>query len=103
MNLLAKKPLLAIFHQESSVVRIAAQTRAGKVVTFDNAERPPAKGMPEIRAWLTALLTSPGDLQPKTDWTAFEQYTTRAMSRRLAEAFDRALARQGTQSAAARR
>ena len=99
---LAQKPLLAIFHRESSVVRIAAQTRAGKVVTFDNADGPPAKGVPEIRAWLTALLASPGPLQPKTDWTAFEQYTTRAMSRRLAEAFDRALARQGTPSAAAR-
>ncbi len=99
--ILANQPLLAIFHQESSVVRIAAQTRAGTVVTFDNVECPPARGVPEIRAWLTALLTSPGDLQPKTDWEAFEQYTTRAMARRLAGAFDRALASQDTQSAAA--
>jgi glycosyl transferase family 4 len=99
---LAKKPLLAIFHQESSVVGIAAHTRAGQVVTFDNADGCPAKGVPAIRAWLTALLDSPGSLQPTTDWTAFEQYTTRAMSKRLAEALDHALARQGTKSAATR-
>ena len=72
------------------------------MVTFDNADVCPATGVPEIRAWLTALLASPGSLQPNADWTAFEQYTTRAMSQRLAEAFDRALARQGTQSVAAR-
>ncbi len=99
--ILAQKPLLAIFHEESSVVRIAGETRAGHVVTFDHSGRPPASGVPEIRAWLEALLTVPGELRPDTDWSAFEAYTTRAMSKRLAAVFDRALARKEKQRAAA--
>ena len=99
--IMAQKPLLAIFHEESSVVRIAAQTRAGRVITFNNADRPPASSVPDIRAWLETLLTSPAVLRPDTDWDAFEAYTTRAMSRRLAEAFDRALGKERRPSAAA--
>jgi hypothetical protein len=90
--IMAQKPLLAICHEASSVVPIAEQTRGGRVITFNNTDRPPAAGVPEIRAWLDALLTTPSQLQPRTDWDAFAAYTTRAMSRRLAEAFDRALA-----------
>jgi hypothetical protein len=86
--ILSRKPLLAIFHQESSVVKIISETRAGRVITFDSANRTPAHGVPEIRAWLEKLLPSPAELLPDTDWAAFEAYTTRAMSRRLAEALD---------------
>ena len=99
--ILSQKPLLAIFHEESSVVGMAGATRAGLVVAYNNTDRPPANGVPEMRAWLHTLLTSPGDLLPNTDWSAFEAYTTRAMSKRLAEAFERALAKQHNQSAAA--
>jgi hypothetical protein len=41
------------------------------------------------------------ELRPQTNWEAFEAYTTRAMSKRLAAAFDRALAKQNQRSAAA--
>jgi glycosyl transferase family 4 len=99
--ILSQKPLLAIFHEESSVVGIAGATRAGKVVAYNNTDRPPAHGVPEMRAWLHTLLTSPGLLRPDTDWSEFEAYTTRAMSKRLAEAFDRALARQCSRNAGA--
>jgi hypothetical protein len=99
--ILSQRPLLAIFHQESSVVRIASETRAGHVVTYNHPGRPPANAVPEIRAWLDTLLTSPGALRPDTNWDAFEAYTTRAMAKRLAEAFDRALAKQHKRSAAA--
>jgi hypothetical protein len=89
--ILSGKPLLAIFHQESSVVKIISETSAGRVITFDSANRPPAHGVAEIRAWLEKLLASPAELLPRTDWAAFEAYTTRAMSRRLAAVFDDAL------------
>ena len=36
--ILAEKPLLAIFHEESSVVRILQETNAGTVVTFKTGE-----------------------------------------------------------------
>lgn len=100
--ILSQKPLLAIFHRESSVVRIAAETRAGTVIPFDNVNDPPAHRVAEIRSWLTALLKTPAELQPKTDWKAFEQYTARAMSQRLAAVFDRTLAAEGALSARAR-
>lgn len=101
--IMAQKPLLVIVHENSSVAWIADQTRAGRVVTFNNADRPPAAVVPEIRAWLDTLLSSPADLRPDTDWNAFEAYTARAMSRRLAEAFDRALARRANDRSAGAR
>lgn len=101
--ILSQKPLLAIFHEESSVIGMAGATRAGRVVAYNNTDRPPANGVPEMLAWLHTLLTSPSALLPNTDWSAFEAYTTRAMSKRLAEAFARALAKQHSQGAAAGR
>ena len=101
--ILSQKPLLAIFHEESSVIGMAGAMRAGRVVSYNNTDLPPANGVPEMRAWLHTLLTAPSDLLPNTDWSAFEAYTTRAMSKRLAEAFERALARQNSQSAVAGR
>jgi len=35
--ILARKPLLAVFHQESSVTEILRATGAGSVVTFDDS------------------------------------------------------------------
>ena len=92
--ILSRKPLLAIFHEESTVVKIATETRAGRLVTYNNTDRPPSQGVPKIRAWLDTLLSSPGELVPYTDWAAFEAYTTRAMSQRLAAAFDTVVAKQ---------
>ncbi len=84
----AQKPLLAIFHRESTVVSIAAETRAGTVFTFDNEGNSPAARVGDIQGWLTVLLTSPQQLQPRTDWKAFENYTARAMASRLCGVFD---------------
>ena len=85
----AQKPLLAIFHRESTVVSIAAETRAGTVFTFDNHGDSPAARVRDIQAWLAMLLTSSQQLQPRTDWKAFENYTARAMAGRLCGVFDR--------------
>ncbi len=86
---LAQKPLLGIFHRESTVVRIAAETRAGTVFTFDNHGDSPAARVRDIQDWLAMLLTSPRQLHPRTDWKAFENYTARAMAGRLSAVFDR--------------
>ena len=91
--ILSRKPLLAIFHEESSVVQITADTRGGRVVTYNNTDRPPSHGVPVIRAWLETLLARPAELLPDTDWAAFEAYTTRAMSQRLAAALDSVVAK----------
>jgi hypothetical protein len=88
--ILAKRPLLVVFHEASSVVGILRETGAGSVVTF-NAERPPQERVPEITRALEEILSLPAGYQPPTHWQAFEAYTTRAMAARLARVFDRAV------------
>lgn len=93
--ILARKPVLAIFHEASSVVRILTETQTGTVVTF-NATRRPDASVPAISAALERILELPSDYQPGTRWEAFEPYTTRAMAERLAQVFDKVVAEPGS-------
>jgi hypothetical protein len=88
--ILARRPLLAIFHEASSVVRILQETQAGRVITFSSGH-PPIERMQEISECLEEILSLPRDYQPPTRWEAFEPYTARAMTARLAQAFEKAL------------
>lgn len=89
--ILARKPLLAVFHQDSSVVRILEETSGGTAVTF-GPSRPVAETAPAIEAWVEAVGSHPESVQPHADWERFERYTTRAMAGRLARVFDAAAA-----------
>ena len=89
--ILASKPLLAIFHENSSVVRILHETQAGHVITFGNGCSPGEK-TEEIAAVLQQTLSLPRGSRPPTRWEAFEPYTARAMTSRLAQVFDKAFA-----------
>ncbi len=87
--LLARRPILAIFHQQSSVVSILQQCRAGQVVTFGDADR--AEDLvPHLADPLHQLLTD-GQAPSSTDWDAFQSYTARSMTRQLCTVFDRCL------------
>jgi hypothetical protein len=86
--ILARKPLLAVFHEASSVVNIMRETRAGNVVTYNSASQLESR-IEEISEEFERLLLLPGEYEPPTCWEAFEPYTTRAMTARLAEVFDR--------------
>ncbi|HEV8525706.1 MAG TPA: glycosyltransferase [Terriglobales bacterium] len=94
--ILAKKPLLVIFHSESSVVPIVTQTKAGSMVTFDG-RAPLATKAEEISQQLEAMLRLPEGYEPATDWQAFDAYTTRQMAGRLVDVFARALAKNTAQ------
>jgi hypothetical protein len=85
--ILAKKPLLAVFHEASSVVDILNKTKAGTVVAFKSGE-----GIEVIsnRILTSGWLSSPISHLPSPDWTAFAPYTAREMTRRLCEVFDTA-------------
>lgn len=85
--IMARKPLLAVFHEDSSVVTILRETNAGEVVTF-NSKYPPAIQVDKISKLMEEILSLPRDYQPQTLWEAFESYTTRAMARQLAYLFD---------------
>ncbi len=86
---LSRKPLLSVFHEESSVVRILKATKAGAVVAF-NSNSPVMASIEAISRELESLLQAPAGVEPPTDWSEFDQYTTRAMSGRLAAAFEKA-------------
>ncbi len=86
--ILSRRPLLALFHEESSVVTILEETQAGSVLTF-SAKDPLAEKVEVILAKLREMLTRPREWTPPTRWDQFEQYTTRAMTRRLASVFNR--------------
>jgi hypothetical protein len=89
--ILANRPLLAVFHEESSVVRILQKTQAGHVLTFGNSCSVVEK-IEEIVKLLQQMLSLPQDSRPATRWEAFEPYTARAMTSRLAQVFDKAFA-----------
>lgn len=84
--ILARKPLLAIFHRDSTVVDVLRRTRAGVCVTFANdtsdsdLRAAVRAGWFECRAYGRA---------PETDWAGFEPYTARAMTARLCGFFER--------------
>jgi hypothetical protein len=89
--ILSKRPLLAFFHEASSVVDIVRATRSGEVITFGPG-RPLIAERDRIVEALLRLASYPRDYLPPTCWEVFDQYTVRAMAARLAGAFDRVLA-----------
>jgi len=86
--ILAAKPLLAVFHEESSAVKLLEETRAGDAITF-SAERPPLSVVGEIEVALQELLTAPAGALPATDWKKFQPFTARAVTAKLVEVLDR--------------
>jgi hypothetical protein len=87
---LARKPILAIFHENSSVISILESTQAGRTVTF-NHQSTPAGLQPQMARSLEWLTQLPRGFQPDTDWAAFEPYTAKAMTRQQCAVFDRCL------------
>jgi glycosyltransferase involved in cell wall biosynthesis len=82
--ILAKKPLLAIFHEKSSVVQILAATQAGTVVTFSKRDTSDRIAELIFERWFCGDVK----LAPSTNWSEFQQYTAREMTMRLCKCFD---------------
>jgi hypothetical protein len=88
-SILSARPMLAVFHENSSVITILKETQAGEAVQFGDG-RPIHAMVDEIAVRLRNLLELPPGSSPPTSWEVFERYTARAMTTRLAEVFDRA-------------
>jgi hypothetical protein len=89
--ILARRPLLAVYHAASSVCDIVTEARAGALVTYDDRAR--AESRVEAVADALRRLHAPGGYDPASvRWDAFEQYSAASMTRRLAEVLDRAVA-----------
>jgi hypothetical protein len=85
--ILAKRPILAVFNERSSVVNILNSTGAGKAVTF--GKRPNCDALADriFKAWCDLLKSLP--FTPETNWDAFQPYTAEAMTRRQVEVFNK--------------
>jgi len=103
--LLAERPLLAVFHRESTVVAIlrkAANPGSLRLVTYDE-ERPVATKVEEIYGELhslvalvalVAMVKSTGSkAAAAVDPSAFDEYSARSLARRLANLFTEVVSR----------
>lgn len=88
--ILAQRPFLAIFHEDSSVIKIINDTNSGRFVTF-NLHRSPAESVLEIARHLEALLSVDEKRLEHVPRELLQTYSTRAMAARLAGVFDRVL------------
>lgn len=91
---LARKPILAIFHEKSSVVSILRSIQAGRSVTF-TSNCQPEQLQSEVVAQLTWLTRLDRGYQPDTDWSLFQPYTAQAMTQQQCTIFDRCMTSAG--------
>jgi hypothetical protein len=87
---LAKKPILAIFHQDSSVVDILEQTQAGTAITFNQHTSAQSLAQ-QLTPHLQQLLAQPPNIPPPTNWETFHPYTAQSMTKTLCQVFDRSI------------
>jgi len=90
--ILARKPILAVSHERSSVVEILRRCNAGRAITFSTNDAPQDK-LKVATAHLDWLLALPKGCQPDVDWESFEPYTAREMTRKQCEVFMKVLER----------
>ncbi len=83
--ILAKKPLLCVFHSKSSVLEIMENLNVGKVVHFDKDN-----ALEQCYDSLSTLLaTIP--FVPNTNWDNFQRYTAEEMTKSQCEFFEQVI------------
>jgi hypothetical protein len=87
--ILANKPLLAIYHESSSVVQVLRSTQSGDLVTFSTNSSAMTIASSLLPQWTDLLSRLP--YTPSTNFEAFQQYTAREMTRQQCELFDRVI------------
>jgi glycosyltransferase involved in cell wall biosynthesis len=91
--ILARRPMLAIFHRDSSCGRIVAETHAGTLVTFGSIDESAAIAACIYDRWFAARAFNQA---PSAATALFEPHSARTMTRRLAAIFDVACPRKGS-------
>jgi len=89
--LLARRPLLGIFHEQSSVVEVLKEMNTGILVTYNNNENPPSS---KVKAIADALIRASGMSVGDSDMMfqeKFKSYSAYTMAKRLADVFDLAV------------
>lgn len=95
-NLLANRPLLAVYHEKSTVVDFVEQAGRGPVITYSD-DQPAGTKIEQITQRLREILTGPASL-PELGLSRFEGLTARAMAERLVRVFDGVLERRKTEN-----
>ncbi|GAB3195572.1 hypothetical protein GCM10027293_06000 [Pontibacter aydingkolensis] len=90
--ILSKKNILTIFHENSSVNEIITSTRAGRTVTFNLKNDDTERLINATFHNLQELINKP-NLHLNIDWSAFSKFTSRHMTQRQTDVFDRVLRR----------
>ncbi len=85
--ILANKPLIAVFNENSSVVEILGKTKSGTCVTFKNDDPVEEIGRKTLEVMHEFLVKIP--FTPDTDWKEFEPYTAREATRKQVEFFNK--------------
>lgn len=86
-SILARRPLLAVYHEASSVCDIVRRAQAGALVTYNDTVRAEQR-VSEIADALEGLF-APGGYDPDAvRWMTFADYSAQHMTARLAAVFD---------------
>jgi hypothetical protein len=84
-SIFARRPLLAIYHEASSVCDVVRRSHGGALVTYSDTERAGSR----VEAIAAALRGMREYDTTAVQWDVFEAYTARHMTERLAAVFDR--------------
>ena len=88
--ILSRRPLVAMYHNESSVVAIlgrAARPPSVRLITYDDSNRAESRVeavYAELKSMLDAPIYDPADVRQ----SVLEEYSARSMAGRLASLFD---------------
>jgi len=82
----SKRPILAILHEKSPVLRVLKESNAAKILSFPN-EKILGELMPQISRELEETITSPFD-ETKVNYTLFNEFSAPAAAAKLASAMD---------------
>lgn len=91
--ILARKPILAVFHEQSSVCDVMRDTQAGELLCFKTGQPPEIHSEALLKIWSRMLSRLP--FTPETRWAAFEPFGARQMARRQCELFDEVVSCRG--------
>lgn len=86
--ILAQRPLLTLFHKNSSVNHVLNHTNSGTAIGFDEQSTVESVAEEAYQRW---FLQKSYTQIPQTDWQQFAPYTARAMTSQLLNVFDRVL------------
>jgi hypothetical protein len=98
--IMAQRPLLAVYHEASTVIDILRENHTGIVVTFSES-KPEKQLFDELGAALRSLFAPNNGFHPPACPELSAAYSTRAMAARLAAVFDDILATSSTAKSSA--